>query len=46
LADPACLDGMIGRIEQLEAPVDLLVNNAAYAVVGNLREHSAGEIPR
>ena len=44
LADPADLDGLIARIEAGAGPVDVLVNNAALAVVNRLVDHSADDI--
>jgi short-subunit dehydrogenase len=41
LADPAQLDGLIGRIEATAGPVDVLVNNAGVAVVGRVTEQCA-----
>lgn len=43
LAGPLALDGLITRIET-EAPIDLLFNNAALAVVDPLVEQSADQI--
>jgi len=44
LADPEQLDGLIARIESGAGPVDLLVNNAALAVVNPLVDQSADDI--
>jgi short-subunit dehydrogenase len=44
LADPDQLDGLIARIEAAAGPVDLLVNNAALAVVGSLIDQSPEDI--
>ena len=46
LADPAAIDGLIARIEAENGgrPVDVLVNNAALAVVNRLPDQSAGDI--
>lgn len=46
LADPAALDGLIARIEAENGgrPVDVVVNNAALAVVNRLADQSAGDI--
>ena len=46
LADPAALDGLIARIEGERGPVDVLVNNAALAVVNPLVDQSADDIRR
>lgn len=44
LADPADLDGLIARIETGNGSVDVLVNNAAVAVVDPLVEQSAADV--
>ena len=44
LADATALDGLVARIEAGAGPVDVLVNNAALAVVNPLVDQSAGEI--
>jgi uncharacterized protein len=44
LAEPTALDGLIARIEAEAGPVDVLVNNAALAVVNPLADQSPGDI--
>jgi len=44
LADREQLHGLISRIEAEAGPVDVLVNNAAVAVVGRMHDQSAGEV--
>ena len=44
LADREQLCGLISRIEGEAGPVDVLVNNAAVAVVGRMHEQSADEV--
>jgi short-subunit dehydrogenase len=44
LADRDQLGGLIARIEAEAGPVDVLVNNAAIAVVGRLHDQSAGDV--
>jgi short-subunit dehydrogenase len=44
LANPDHLDGLIARIEAETGPVDVLVNNAAVAVVGRLEAQTAAEV--
>jgi short-subunit dehydrogenase len=44
LAETADIDGLIARIEAGAGPVDVLVNNAAVAVVNRLVDQSADDI--
>ena len=44
LADPVALDGLIARIESGAGPIDVLINNAALAVVDPLVDQSADDI--
>jgi len=44
LADPSHLDGLVARIEAGAGPVDVLINNAAVAVVNRLVDQSADDI--
>ncbi len=46
LADPAEVDGLIGRIEEAHGPVDVLVNNAGIDLTGAFTEMSADDIQR
>ena len=46
LADAAALEGLIARIEAVAGPVDLLLNNAAVAVVDRITDQSAEDVRR
>jgi short-subunit dehydrogenase len=44
LGDRDQLRGLVARIEAEAGPVDVLVNNAAIAVVGRMHDQSAGDV--
>ena len=44
LADAAALEGLIARIEAIAGPVDLLINNAALAVVDRITDQSSADV--
>jgi uncharacterized protein len=44
LTDLASLDGALDRIEAAAGPIDVLINNAAVALVGDLADHSAQQV--
>lgn len=46
LADPAQVDGLIGRIEADFGPVDILVNNAGIDLTGAFTDMPMGDIQR
>ena len=46
LADPAQVDGLIGRIEAEHGPVDVLVNNAGIDLTGAFTDMPMGDIQR
>jgi short-subunit dehydrogenase len=46
LADPAQVDGLIGRIESEHGPVDVLVNNAGIDLTGAFTDMPMGDIQR
>ncbi len=46
LADPAQVDGLIGRVEAASGPVDVLVNNAGIDLTGAFTEMPASDIQR
>lgn len=46
LADAGAVDGLIGRIEGVAGPVDLLVNNAGIAAVARVADQCAADVTR
>jgi len=44
LADPAQVDGLIGRVERDSGPIDVLVNNAGIDAAGALIDTSASDV--
>lgn len=46
LADPADVKGLVGRIEDVHGPVDVLVNNAGVDMTGALVDMTAEQVER
>ena len=46
LGDPHALEGLVARLEAAAGPIDLLINNAALAVVDRITDQSAEDVRR